>query len=146
MKLQLAGSEEYHFARGDKVYTNRYYRPDPADFPAIDSFLLTRPSHLFSPIVVVFHIAWDAREHHVSKGGLCSIDKLPLPKNTRQYHVVVSPENLFPKIKVLKAHFEGEGKGGEQPSNRFQIFNCPIPFSRNFGDDNVAPDARRAGG
>ena len=47
--LRLTRSEEYHYAKGDGLYANQYYTPDPADFPAIDSFFLIHRSHLASP-------------------------------------------------------------------------------------------------
>ena len=134
--LQLAKSEEYRFGKGDELCANRYYKPDPADFPAIDSFLLIPRSRLASPILVVFHIAWGAGEHRVSRTSLCSIDSLPLPKNTRQYHVVVSPEKWFPNTLI----FWGE-EGGTKPSKRSQVFNYPITFNRDSRDGHADPGA-----
>jgi len=134
--LQLTESEEYHYAKGDELCTNRYYKPDPADFPDIDSFFLIRRSRLASPILVVFHISWSVSEHHVSKASLCSIDSLPLPGNTRQYHVVVSPENL-----LQNAHFLFGGEGGKKPSKKFQVFNYPMPFNGGSRDGRVVPGA-----
>ena len=122
--LQLAGSEEYRYAKGDKLLANHYYKPDPADFPTVDSFLLIRRSRIASPILAIFHILWSAREHHVSRASLRSIDGLPLSKSTSQYHVVVSQEKTSPST----LFFEGGG-GGKKSSKKFQVFNYPITFT-----------------
>ena len=70
----------------------------------------------------------------MSKAGLCSIDSLPLPGNTRQYHAVVFPENVF-----QDAHFLFWGEGGKKPSKKFQIFNYPMPFDGDSRDGRAVP-------
>lgn len=123
--IQFVGLEEYSYAKGDELHANPYYRPEPADFPTIDSFLLIPSYHFTPPILVVFHISWSAREWHASKTGLCRINGLPLPKNTCQYHVVVSPEKLS-----LSTLFFSRGEVRKKSSKEFQVFNYPITFTK----------------
>ena len=137
--LQSPGSGQVPFAKGEILRKTCYYRPSPTDFPDINSFILTHPRRS-SPILVVFHVIWSAGEYHVSEDALKSINTLPLPKNTRQYHVVVTPEGVQPVITVPKGHFEvGRGGGKKLSKKTFRVFNYPLSVDELFRGRSLGP-------
>jgi hypothetical protein len=124
--LQLAESDEYPLVEGDRLRMNRYYRLDSIDFPATDSVLLIHPPGEPSPILLMFQMTRNKREHNVDEEGLGKIDDLRLPRHTRRYYVVVTPEGIQPQIKVPPACFEGRGRRGISPDELFPVFHCPV--------------------
>ena len=110
MNLQLAKSNGRRLVERYRLQKNRYYRPKSKDFPAIDSLLLIHPPNEPSPILLIFQITWGGREHDVNEKGLRNINDLKLPRNTRRYYVVVTPERTHPTMTVPMKHFRNEGQ------------------------------------
>ena len=105
MNLQLAESTESPLVKVGDLEKNRYYRPKSNSFPAVGSLLLVHPPNEPSPILLVFQITWNRKEHNVDEDGLRKTDDLQLPLDTRRYYVEVTPEGIHPKITVSVKYF-----------------------------------------
>jgi hypothetical protein len=90
MDFHLTVSDEHPLVEGDHLRMNHYYRLNSIDFPATDSVLLIHPPEEPSPILLMFQMTRNKREHNVGVEGLCKIDGLRLPRRTRRYYVVVA--------------------------------------------------------
>jgi len=89
--FQLAWSEQHVLPEDGSVELQEgcYYRPTPDNFPTIDSLLL-HPTGDPSPTFLMFQIT----------------DGLWFPSNTRKILVVVTPEDVRPKLTIPKKYFE----------------------------------------
>ena len=114
-----------------------YYRLESTDFETIDSLLLVRDRGRSQHVLLLFRITCNTEELEVSEEDLRGIDGFVLPKNTRKYHVVVTPQGVEPEIKVPEAYLGKEGKR-KLSGGGFLVFNCPIPanvlFPQNWMD------------
>ena len=130
--LHLPESDEHPLVEGDRLHMNHYYRLNSSDFPATDSMLLIHPPGEPSPILLMFQMTRNKREHDVDEEGLCKIDDFRLPRRTRRYYVVVSPEGTQPQIKVPPACFEGRGQRDMSPDELFPVFHHPVRMNALF--------------
>jgi len=126
--FQLTHSEEHHLVEQAEPQMDLYYRFRSSSFPMFDSLRLIHPPGEPSPILLVFWIIRNKREHDVKLRGLRNINQLNIPSDTRRYLVVVTPENIHPCITVPLEYFggtvdvrseetdrgEGEGKNKDQ--------------------------------
>ena len=104
--LRLVKSAEHPLDKISCPKMNHYYRPKSKTFPSVDSLLLVHPPGEQSPILLMFQITRNKKEHDVNEKGLHKIDGLQLPSGTRKYYVVVAPESIYPKTTVPKAYFQ----------------------------------------
>ena len=119
--FQLAVSKQHSLDEGAELQVDHYYRPPSPNFPTIDSLLLIRPDRNLPPILLMFQITLNQEEHDVKEVGLCAIDRLKLPPDTRRYYVAVTPRGIEPRIKVLKGRFSEVG-----------VFHHPVHPDRLF--------------
>jgi len=108
MNLELVKSEQYLLAEKHHLQKNCYYLPKSKSFPAIDSLFLVHPPGEPLPILLVFQITRDEKDHDVNKRSLRKIDDLKLPPNTRKCYVVVTPEGVRPTITVPTKYLQNE--------------------------------------
>jgi hypothetical protein len=132
MDLQLTESDEHQLAEGDRFRMSQYYRLNPTDFPATDSVLLIHPPGEPSPILLMFQMTRNKRGHDVDEEGLCKVDDFRLPRHTRRYYVVVTPEGTQPQIEVPPACFEGNSREGISPDELFSVFHYPVRINALF--------------
>ena len=118
--LQLPSSKEYPLDKETKLIVGRYYRPRAGNFPTIDSLLLVSPPNEL-PILLMFQITRDKGEHRVSKDGLDKVAAFRLPRRTRKYYVVVTPDDRQPDITAPMSHWEDE-----DPGQVFPVFHYPV--------------------
>ena len=125
--LQLPESDEDTLVKGCDFYANRYYRLVSADFPEVHSLLLICPPDGSSPLLLIFHITRTAKAHDASEETLRSIDNLDLPKDTRKYYVVVTPEGVEPEVRVPRSYFGRRGRT-KLRDKVLRVFTYPVPF------------------
>jgi len=144
--FELAKSEQYHLIEKICLQKNRYYLPKSRNFPAIDSLLLVHPPGEPSPILLMFQITRNKKDHYVNKKSLRKINDLKLPPNTRKYYVVVTPEGVCPTITVPTEYPQDEEQqetsdneetstdGGREMSagDLFSVFNYPVRMAELF--------------
>ena len=123
MSLQLVESEQHFLPEGGALEEGRYYRPESADFPGIDSLLLVRPPGELLSTLFMFRIAWDQDEHGVNADSLRKINDLELPSNARRCYVMVTPEDISPKVAVSKEQFWSERR--RLLTDAFPVFHYP---------------------
>ena len=123
MSLQLAESEQHLLPEGGALEEGRYYRPESADFPGIDSLLLVHPPGEQLSILFMFRITWDQDEHGVNADSLRKIDDLELPSNARRCYVIVTPEDVLPKVAVSMEQFWSERR--RLLTDAFPVFYYP---------------------
>jgi len=118
--FQLPESEEHRLDEGVKLSIGKYCRPDVSNFPTVDSIYAEGVDP--SSTLTMFQITRNKKEHDVNPEGLDRIDKLDLGlvKNVRKQLVVITPEDIQPKIKVPMTLFKvgGDGTDGGQKANR----------------------------
>jgi len=112
--FQLAWSEQHVLPEDGSVELQEgyCYRPTSDNFPTIDSLLLLHPTGDPSP-TLMFQIT-RAETHNVNPKGLDKVDGLWFPLNTRKILVVVTPEDVRPKLTVPKKYFEERGLSPEK--------------------------------
>ena len=106
--FQLAWSEQRALPEDGsvKLQEGYYYRPTSDNFPTIDSLLLLHTTGDPSPTLLMFQIT-RAETHNVNPKGLDKVDGLWFPSNTRKNFVVVTPEDVQPKLTILnRKYFE----------------------------------------
>ena len=96
--LDMTNSEEHRLVEKAKLKMNCYYRPNPSNPFGIDSLLLT--CSYGRVFLLTFQFIWNEREHHTEFRGFDKIDELEFPSDARRYHVVVTPEGVYPRIVV----------------------------------------------
>jgi len=104
IEVQWSRSEEHPLVKKAKLKAGYYYRPEASNFPTFDSFRLIKPPNE-SPILLAFQITRNKKAHDAKLVGLRRIAELVLPKDTRSYLVVVTPQAIRPKIMVPMEHF-----------------------------------------
>ena len=106
--LQLPQSEERPLDKGGRVCIGRYYRLQATDASTINSLFFFNPPGKSSPILLAFQITRD-EECHINEETLRRIDGLDLSPHTnvRKFFVVVTPDDIQPKIEVPNALFGG---------------------------------------
>ena len=58
----------------------------------------------------MFQITRNGREHDVDVKDLRRLDNLKVPSDTRRHYVVVTPESVYPKVKVPAKYVRGQGQ------------------------------------
>jgi len=105
-EFQLTSSEEYHLVAGAELQENQYCRPESSNFAAVDSVLLIHPPGE-SPILFMFQMTRNKTKHDAKLSGLQKVEGLDLPLDTRKYLVIVTPEDIYPRITVPLEYFGG---------------------------------------
>jgi hypothetical protein len=142
MNLQLAESAEHSLVEAGVLETNCYYRLGSKTFPTIDSLLLIHPPNEPSPILLMLRITLSRTEHDVNEKGLGKVNDLQLPSGTRRYYVVVTPEDIHPKITVPMKYFQDEEQqvtSGHEDGDEdmladslFPVFHYPVRMKELF--------------
>jgi len=123
--FQLSASEEHLLNEEVQLRVGHYYRPQTSNFPTIDSLFLVHPPGGPSPILLMFQMTRNKKEHDVNEGGLCRIEAMDLPRNTRKYYVLVTPRDIQPKIKAPKVYLKA-GRKSRKFDKDFQVFHLPV--------------------
>ena len=125
MSLHLTDSEQYLLPEDDSVelQEGRYYRPNPTNFPKIDSLLLFHSPDEQSPVPFMFQIT-QTEEHDVNPKGLDRVNNLKFPSDACRYYVVVTPKDIRPKITVPTEYFRD--KGQQFLPDTFPVFHYPV--------------------
>ena len=120
IELQLPESDEFGLeAAEESLLVGRYYRPGAQNFAMADSlFLIPTDSQ---PILLVFHIARNKKEHHVNISSLEEIRRLA--PGVLVYYVIITSEGLTPTVMILKAYFSDPET---PPDMVFRVFHLPI--------------------
>jgi len=126
MDLKLPASGDHSLDDGTTLHIDHYYRPRDDYFPTVDSIFFIDSPGDGSPILLMFQITCSKVKHGVDLGGLERIEKL-LPSGARAYYVVVTPTNIYPRIKILKSYFEDlDALDPERVSEVFTVFHYPV--------------------
>ena len=140
--FQLPESEEYFLDEPTHPGVGRYCRTRPANFATIDALFFVRPPGEPSPTFFALQFA-RVEERDVKENELRRIIQLGhswTPDiETRAYFVVVTPDDVQPKITVPKTSFGDKGgkvTGEESLDRLFRVFHFPISRKKLFPSRN----------
>ena len=110
INLELSESEQYHFVEKHRLQKDQYYLPKSRSYSAIDSLLLIHPPGEPLPILFMFQITQNKKDHDVilNKKSMGKIDDIKLPPNTRKCYAVITPEGVHPTITVPTKYPQNE--------------------------------------
>jgi len=103
-----------------------YYRPRRTNFPAVDSWVIVPPNDPKDPpIVLVFQMTINMKEHDAKKSGLDWMREL-IPKDAEIYHVILTPQVVEPKINVSTDYLTAGFLGDRNVNDAFRVRHCMI--------------------
>ena len=130
-RLELPPSDEYPLHEGATLEVGRYYRPESATFPTIDSLCLVEPPGRYTPVLLIFRIARDKTSYDVMEKGLHKVQQLKLPNpQTRKYYVAVTLDDLQPKITISGRSLGLMCEG--RPEDVFPVYHYPVDLDGLF--------------
>jgi len=94
--------------------------------------LLTHPVGEPSPILLMFQMTLDKDELDAKEGGLCKIERMELPPNTRRYYMLVTPDDIQTKVKAPIKYFKVKGEEGKKFRDAFEVFHYPVDTDTLF--------------
>lgn len=129
--LQLTASEGHLLDEKVQLVAGHYYRPEPTNFPTIDSLSLIHPPGEPSPILLIFQISRGEEVHNVNEAGLCKIERMGLPQGTRRYYVLATPDDIYTQVKAPMV-YPKEGQKTKKFSDVFEVFHWPVDTDQLF--------------
>ena len=120
-----------------------YYQPRISNFPTIDSLILYPSVAGQPPILIMFQIAWNVEEHTVKQVRLEKIKQLVIPKNAEKFLVIVTPENVKPKVSVPMTYWTDAFLANRTPDSAFPVFHSGSLGDRYFDPSiSMTPTSR----
>ena len=103
-----------------------YYQPQISNFPTIGSLVLCPSVAGQPPILVIFQITYGVEDSAIKQVGLERIDQLGIPQNAEKVLVIVTPENVKPKITVPMTYLTDAFLAGRTPDTAFPVYHLQI--------------------
>jgi len=111
---------------GITLNPGHYYQPQIHNFPSIDSLTLFPSLGGRPPILIMFQITCNVEKHDVKKIGLERIKQLGIPPNAERILVIVTPEDVKPKITVPRAYLTDTFLANRNPDTAFPVYHLQI--------------------
>jgi len=124
--VQLGPLAEVPLTDGITLNPGYYYHPQIPNFPTIDSLILYPPVDGKPPVLVIFQITCTAEERAVKEVGLEKINQLVIPKNAEKFLVIVTPEDVKPKITVPRTYLTDAFLANRTPDTAFPVFHLQV--------------------
>ena len=105
-EFQLTHSKEYPLVKRAKLVKNHYCRLESSNSAAVDSVLLIHPPGE-PPVLFMFQMTRNKTKYGTNLKGLRKVGELDVPLGTRRYLVIVTPENIYPRIVISLEYFGG---------------------------------------
>ena len=109
-----------------------YYRPQISNFPSIDAVVFLPSSGDQPPVFIIFQFTCNVEKHPIKKVGLERINKLVIPPNAEKLLVVVTPEDVEPKITVPRTYLTDDFPDGRAPNVAFPVYHLTVPRKSLF--------------
>jgi len=124
--VTLGPLSEVPLTDGITLNPGYYYQPQISNFPTIGSLVLCPSEAGQPPILIMFHITYGVEESAIKQVGLERIDQLGIPQNAEKVLVIVTPENVEPKITVPRTYLTDGFLANRTPDTVFPVYHLQI--------------------